>query len=124
MEFFKSNMPAYKSARSAKAAATQPAAVSNGLSGLIGSLFGSATPAYKTAARQGAKASSSSSGLLSMFAVAPSYKTATPVAVAEAFDDDAIAEVAEFAQVAEAGDAGPDDEGAVCELAPDEIVLL
>jgi hypothetical protein len=123
MEFFKSNMPAYKSARSAKVAVTQPAAT-NGLSGLIGSLFGSPTPAYKTTAGQAAKASSSSNGLLSMFAVAPSYKTATPVAVAEAFDDDAIAEAAEFAQVAEAGDAGPDDEGAVCGLAPDEIVLL
>lgn len=119
MEFFKSNMPAYKSARSAKVAATQPAAT-NGLSGLIGSLFGSATPAYKTAAGQGAKASSSSSGLLSMFAVAPSYKTATPD-VAEALDDEALAELA---QVAEAGEPGPDDEGAVCELAADEIVLL
>ncbi len=123
MEFFKNNIPAYKSARSVKVAATQPAAATNGLSGLLGSLFGSATPAYKTAAGRAAK-SSSSNGLLSMFAVAPSYKTATPVAVAEAFDDDAIAEAAEFAQVAEAGDAGPDDEGAVCELAPDEIVLL
>jgi len=120
MEFFKSNMPAYKSARSAKVAATQPAAT-NGLSGLIGSLFGSATPAYKTAAGQAAKASSSSNGLLSMFAVAPFYKTATPVAVAEALDDEALADLA---QVAEAGDPGFDDEGAVCELAPDEIVLL
>ncbi len=122
MEFFKNNIPAYKSARSVKAAATQPAAT-NGLSGLIGSLFGSPTPTYKTAAGQSAKMSSSSNGLLSMFAVAPSYKTATP-AVAEAFDDDAIAEAAEFAQVAEAGEPGPDDEGAVCELAPDESVLL
>ncbi len=123
MEFFKNNIPAYKSARSVKAAPTQPAAT-NGLSGLLGSLFGSTAPAYKTAAGQAAKSSSSSNGLLSMFAVAPSYKTAMPVAVAEAFDDDAIAEAAEFAQVAEAGDPGPDDEGAVCELAPDEIVLL
>ncbi len=123
MEFFKSNMPAYKSARSAKVAATQPA-VTNGLSGLIGSLFGSAVPAYKTASGQAAKSSSSSNGLLSMFAVAPSYKTATPVAVVEALDDEAIAEAAEYAQVAEAGDPGPDDEGAVCELAADEIVLL
>ncbi len=120
MEFFKNNIPAYKSARSVRAAATQPAAT-NGLSGLIGSLFGSATPAYKTSAGQSAKASSSSNGLLSMFAVAPSYKTAT---LAEALDDDAIAEAAEYAQVAEAGEPGPDDEGAVCELAPDEIVLL
>lgn len=124
MEFFKNNIPAYKSARSVKVAATQPAAATNGLSGLLGSLFGSATPAYKTAAGRAAKSSSSSNGLLSMFAVAPSYKTATPVAVAEALDDDAMAEAAEFAQVAEAGDPGPDDEGAVCELAADEIVLL
>jgi len=124
MELFTRNSPAYKSGRFSKlAAATQPAATC-GLSGLIGSLFGSATPAYKTAAGQSAKTSSSSNGLLSMFAVAPSYKTATPVAVAEGFDDDAIAEAAEFAQVAEAGEPGPDDEGAVCELAPDEIVLL
>ncbi len=119
MEFFKNNIPAYKSARSVKAAARQPAAT-NGLSGLLGSLFGSTAPAYKTAAGQAAKASSSNT-LLSMFAVAPSYKTAT---LAEALDDDAIAEAAEYAQVAEAGEPGPDDEGAVCELAPDEIVLL
>ena len=118
MEFFKNNIPAYKCARSVKVAATQPAA--NGRSGLIGSLFGSAMPAYKTAAGQPAKSSSSSSGLLSMFAVAPSYKTAMP----EALDDDAIAEAAEYAQVAEAGESGPDDEGAVCELAADEVVLL
>jgi hypothetical protein len=117
MEFFKSNNPAYKSARVAKAV-TQPAAPS-GLSGLIGSLLGSATPAYKTASGQSAK-SPSSSGLLSMFAVVPSYKTAAPAADV-ALDEDVIAEVA---QVAEAGAPGPDDEGAVCELAADEIVLL
>ncbi|MGE0403585.1 MAG: hypothetical protein AB7T06_43165 [Kofleriaceae bacterium] len=118
MEFFKSNNPAYKSARVAKVV-TQPAAPS-GLSGLIGSLFGSATPAYKTASGRAAK-SPSSSGPLSMFAVAPSYKT-VPVVVAEgSLDGD---ELAEAAQVADAGDAGPDDEGAVCELAADEIVLL
>ncbi len=122
MEFFKSNNPAYKSVRVAKVV-TQPAAPS-GLSGLIGSLFGSATPAYKTAAGRAAK-SPSSSGLLSMFAVAPSYKTAVPVVVAEgSLDGDELAEAAEDAQVADAGDAGPDDEGAVCELAADEIVLL
>lgn len=119
MEFFKSINPAYKSARVAKAV-TQPAAPS-GLSGLIGSLLGSATPAYKTASGQSAK-SPSSSGLLSMFAVAPSYKTAFPAAVAEVpLDGDELAEVA---QVMEAGEPGPDDEGAVCELAADEIVLL
>jgi len=116
MEFFKSNNPAYKSARIAKVI-TQPAAPS-GLTGLLGSLLGSATPAYKTASGRSAK--SPSSGLLSMFAVVPSYKAATPAADV-ALDEDVIAEVA---QVAEAGEPGPDDEGAVCELAADEIVLL
>ncbi len=123
MQFFKSNIPAYKTTRSAKVAA-QPV-TSNGLSGLIGSLFGSATPAYKTAGDHAAKSSSSSSnGLLSMFAVVPFYKTATPATVAEAPDEDAMAEAAEVAQVVEAGEPGVDDEGAVCELAADEIVLL
>ncbi len=118
MEFFKSTNPAYKSARSAKVATTLPAA-SNGLSGLLGSLFGSTAPAYKTTAGQATKASSSSNGLLSVFAVAPSYKTATQADDVESLlDDDAIA------QVVEAGEPGPDDDGAVCELAPDEIVLL
>ena len=122
MEFFKSDIPAYKTARSAKVV-TQPVAPS-GLSGLIGSLLGSATPAYKTASGQSAKASSSS-GLLSMFAVAPSYKTASPTTVAEApLDGGELADDAEVAQVMEAGEPGPDDEGVVCELAADEIVLL
>lgn len=119
MEFFKSNNPAYKNARIAKVV-TQPATPS-GLSGLIGSLFGSATPAYKTASGRSAK-SLSSTGLLSMFAVAPSYKTASPAAVAEGpLDGDELAQVA---QVMEAGEPGPDDEVAVCELTADEIVLL
>ena len=118
MEFFKSNMPAYKSARSAKVAATQPAAATNGLSGLIGSLFGSATPTYKTVDGRGAKASASS-GLLSMFAVAPSYKTAHAVDLAEpVLEGDMIAEVAQ------AEDLDPDYEGAACVRAPDEVVLL
>ena len=121
MEFLKSNIPAYKTARSAKAV-TQPAAPS-GLSGLIGSLLGSATPAYKTASGRSVK-SPSSSGLLSMFAVAPSYKTAAPTVTEGPLDGDEFADAAEVAQVMEAGEPGPDDEGAVCELAADEIVLL
>ena len=122
MEFFKSINPAYKSARVAKVV-TQPAAPS-GLSGLIGSLLGSATPAYKTASGRSVK-SPSSSGLLSMFAVAPSYKTASPATVGEApLDGDELADAAEIAQVMEAGEPGTNDEGAVCELAADEIVLL
>lgn len=114
MEFFKSNSPAYKSARIAKMA-TQPAP--NRLSGLLGSLFGSASPSYKTAGGQAAK--SSSNGLLSMFAVVPSYKTA-PVIVAETLDG----VIADAAEVTEAGELDAADEDAICELAPDEIVLL
>lgn len=116
MEFLKNNNPAYKSARVATMA-TQPTA-SNGLSGLIGSLFGSAKPSYKSAGGHAAKSSSSSSGLLSMFTVVPSYRMVSPVIVADVLDGDAIAEVAE------AGELDAADEDAVCELAPDEIVLL
>ena len=122
MALINSIAPAYKSAATVNLA--QPAASTSGLSGLIGSLFGSATPAYKTASGRSAK-SPSSSGLLSMFAVAPSYKTASPATVGEApLDGDELANAAEIAQVMEAGEPGPDDEGAVCELAADEIVLL
>ena len=117
MELFTRNSPAYKSGRVSKlAAATQPAAT-NGLSGLIGSLFGSATPAYKTLAVRDAKASAPSKGLLSMFAVSPSYKTAQMAALVE----DAPLEID---GVAEAGDPGVDDDGAVCLRVTDEIVLL
>src|SRR5688572_25801798 len=95
MEFFKSNRPAYKSAGIAKVAPT------NGLSSLIGSLFGSATPAYKTVDGQVARPSTSS-GFLSMFAVAPSYKTVTPAIVAEEpLDGDELAEAEEVAEVSE-----------------------
>lgn len=118
MDIFKSNTPVYKSGKAAKAAIAQPAAASNGLSGLLGSLLGSATPTYKTVDGRGAKASASS-GLLSMFAVAPSYKTAHPADLAElALDGDVIAEVAQ------AEDPCLDDEGAACVRAPDELVLL
>jgi hypothetical protein len=115
MEIFKRNIPGYKSAGIAKVAPT------NGLSGLIGSLFGSATPAYKTADGLAAR-STTSSGLLSMFAVAPSYKTAMPVSVVEEpLDGD---ELAELAEVAEVGEPESDDEDADCPLVADAIVLL
>jgi hypothetical protein len=91
---------------------TQRAAPS-GLSGLIGSLFGSATPTYKTVDGGAVTAPAPSSGfwsMFSMFAVTPSYKTA-PAAVAET----------------DAGDPGVDDSG-VCspdlDHGPDQIVLL
>ncbi len=117
MELFTRNSPAYKSGRFSKhAVATQPAATS-GLSGLIESLFGSATPAYRTLAGRDAKASVPSKGLLSMFAVAPSYKAAQMAAIV----DETPLESDSFA---EAGDPGIDDEGAICVRTTDEIVLL
>ncbi|MDX2089715.1 MAG: hypothetical protein SFX73_17800 [Kofleriaceae bacterium] len=118
MEFFKSNTPVYKTASFAKKAQhAQPMATSNGLSGLIGSLFGTATPAYKTADGRAAKASASS-GLLSMFAAAPSYRVAQSADLAEpVLDGDVIAD-----EVAQAEDPGLDDDGSSC--VADEIVLL
>jgi hypothetical protein len=117
MDLFKRNTPVYKSGKAAKVTPAQPAATS-GLASLLGSLLGTATPSYKTADGQGAKASASS-GLLSMFAVAPSYKTAAPVELAEpVLEDDIITEVSQ------ADEHGLDDEGAACVRAPDEVVLL
>ncbi len=119
MDLFKSNTPVYKSGKAAKATVTRPVATSSGLSGLFGSLFGGATPTYKTVDGRGAKAPASS-GLLSMFAVAPSYKTAQPTDLAEpVLEGDMIA-----VDVAQAEDLGLDDEGATCVYAPDEVVLL
>lgn len=122
MEFFKNNRPAYKSAWVAKAAAL-PQAASNKLSSMLGSVFGGATPTYKAAGSQSAK-SFSLSGLLSMFAKAPSYKTVPAEDVAEApvEDDDADTEV--DAEVVEPGEPSLDDEGAACAVVADEIVLL
>lgn len=118
MELFTRNSPVYQRGKVSKkfAAATQPTATS-GLSSLIGSLFGSATPAYKTLAGRDAKASAPSKGLLSMFAVAPSYKTAHMAALVEEAP-------LEIDAVADAGDPGDDDDGAVCLRVTDEIVLL
>ena len=82
------------------------AAAPSGLSGLFGSLFGSATPAYKTTDGQAAKTPARSSGFWSMFAVTPSYKTAPAATVAETDADDLGV-----------------DEGA-CAPGPDEILVL
>jgi hypothetical protein len=104
MDFFSRITPGYKSVSTGTAAHSQPAA-SSGLTGLIGSLFGSATPAYKTIDGQSAKAPASS-GFWSMFGTAPSYKTA-PAATVAPFD----------------ADPGVDEDGA-CAPGPDEIVVL
>ena len=117
MELFTRNSPAYKCGRFSKHAAATPPTATSGLSGLIGSLFGSATPAYKTVAGRDAKASAASKGLLSMFAVVPSYKTAQMAAI----EEEAPLESDSFV---EAGDPGIDDEDAICVRTTDEIVLL
>ncbi len=112
MELFTRNTPVYKSASVMQGVKprTQPAAPS-GLSGLIGSVFGSATPAYKTVDGGAVQAPSPSSDFWSMFAVTPSYKTA-PAATGPETD---------------AADLGVDDSD-VCSLdpdhGPDQIVLL
>ena len=117
MELFNRNAPAYTSGKASKVAAATPPAATSGLSGLIGSLFGSATPAYKTRGGRDAKAPAPSKGLLSMFAVAPSYKTAQTAAVAEQAP-------LEINAVAEADDPEVHDEDVLCVGATDEIVLL
>jgi hypothetical protein len=112
MALINSIAPAYKSAATANLA--QPAASTAGLSGLIGSLFGSATPAYKTVDGKGAQAASSSGGLLGLFASAPSYKTAASVASAPDL----------ASGVDECGCPAPDDPSDAPVCGPDEIVLL
>ena len=78
--------PTYKTAATANV--VQPAASTSGLSGLIGSLLGNATPAYKTVGGQGVQAPASSGGLFGLLPAAPSYATAPAVA---ATDDDLAA---------------------------------
>ena len=109
MDFFTRNTPGYKRANvmQSTAAHAQPAAPM-GLSSLFGSLFGSASPAYKAADGQIAKAPAQSSGFWSIFAVTPSYKTAPAATVDEPEEDADVLGV---------------DEGA-CAPGPDEIVVL
>ncbi len=109
MDIFSRNNPAYTNVTKLTAHA-QPAA-SSWLSGLLGSLFGFSTPAYKTVDGQSAKAPSSS-GFLPMFGTAPSYKTASAASAAQ-FDLDAR----------DACDLGSEEDGA-CEPGPDQILVL
>src|SRR3569833_2743847 len=103
MDFFNRINPGYRSV--SQAAYVQPVA-SSGLTGLIGSMFGHATPAYKAVDGQGAYAPVSS-GFWSMFGSGPSYKTAPAMSANE--------------QAAlDAGDAGTD--AGACGLGPDQIV--
>ncbi len=107
MDIFSPISPAYTNVTKLTA---QPAA-SSWLPGLLGSLFGSSTPAYQTVDGQSAKAPSSS-GFLPMFGTAPSYKTAS-AATAAPFDLDA----------SDACDLGSDEPGA-CDPGPDQVLVL
>lgn len=116
MDFFNRNTPVYKRANASKAASTQPAAP-NKLTGLIGSLFGSASPIYKTVDGRGMQAPRSL-GFWSLFtAASPSYKTAPAMIIAPTEDIDSIDGV------------GIDETAGLAEAAPcmhpsEEIVLL
>lgn len=116
MNFISPKAPAYKGANVSRTGA-RPAA-SSGFSGLLDSLLGRATPAYKTVH---GRAAQPSSGLLAMFAVTPSYKTAQAVPL------EMPVEVVTL-EIDEVDDAGVpvavDDLEPPLTLPPDEIVLL
>lgn len=114
MDIFNRVTPMYRTATTATNA--QPAATSGGLSGLLGSLLGNATPAYKTV--DGARVSvPASSGLLaSLFASAtPPYKAAPAAMATDAVEDAPI-------DVMDAGDS--DASLMPCLPTSDEVVLL
>jgi hypothetical protein len=111
MELFNRISPVYKSAANKVQAYAQTAAT-NGLSGLLGSLFGRSAPVYKTVDGQSAKAPASSSGWWGMFSASPTYKKAPAVIDADA---DACFE--------DAGEPGVDESGA-CIADQDQIVVL
>ena len=112
MDFFSRNRPVYKNATGRMAyAQTAP---SSGLSGLFGSLLGSATPSYKTVDGQSVKVSTP--GMWSMFVAAPSYKTANAMAIAPGHLD---------AELESSSDACDGVEGSDVRLIePDQIVVL
>lgn len=124
MNIFNTNAPGYKAV--SKLATTQAAhaqpAPSSGLQGLLGSLFGNATPAYKAVdgARVTASASSGIFGSL-LSVAAPSYKTASATA-------QQIEARAELAADVDAGviviDAGVHEDACGCPPTSDEVVLL
>jgi hypothetical protein len=105
MDFFARINPQYKSVSQVTTVHAAQPAVSSGLTGLFGSLFGGSKPAYKTVDGQSAYAPTST-GFWSMFGSAPSYKTAPAVI---ATDDDGMP---------------VDDDSDACAPGPDEIVVL
>lgn len=117
MDFFNRTTPVYKRANASKVASAQPVAP-NKLSGLFGSIFGSATPIYKTVDGQGVKAPTPS-GFWSLFtAAAPSYKAAPAMTIGPTEDIDTIDGVG-----IDGTALSPDDAGA-CMHVSEEIVLL
>lgn len=116
MSFFNRITPGYKTASSLATKATQPAATSGGLSGLLGSLFGNKTPNYKMADGRGVNAPASSGifGRL-LCTVVPSYKAAPEqVATVETLDEMPIDALAQDG----------DDASMPCLPTSDEVVLL
>lgn len=118
MDFFTRITPAYKSADNRMQMRSQLAAPS-GPMGLLGSLMGRSTPIYKTLNGHIAQMHASS-GLLSMFAVTPSYKTAPTVAQVDR--DFAEAEVVATVVEAESAELRADD--GICIAGADQLVLL
>lgn len=124
MDIFSTSAPAYKTATklaTTHVAHAQPA-LSSGLSSLLGSLFGNATPAYKSADGARVSASASSGFLGSLLSVAaPSYKAAS--AMAQQAD-----EPAELAADMDAGviviTPSADEDPCGCPPTSDEVVLL
>lgn len=111
MDIFSRFNPAYKNVSKVTTVAQAQPAASSWLSGLLGPLFGSSMPAYKTVDGHGAQAPSSS-GFWSMFGSAPSYKTVSASSAAPLEVD-----------ACDACDLGV-DENAACDIGPDQIVVL
>jgi hypothetical protein len=118
MDFFTRITPVYKSADNRMEMRSQLAAPS-GLMGLLGSLLGRSTPVYKTVDGNITQASAPS-GLLSMFAVTPVYKTAPTVAQANT----ELAEAEVVAALVEAESRELDADDSVCIAGSNQIVLL
>lgn len=123
MDFLTRNRPLYKTATGRTAYA--PQAASNGLTSLFGSLFGSATPAYK--AVDGGSVKPSGSSVWAMLVPAPSYKPASEASLGSEADEPSLAVAAsaplDVPDSCETAD--PDVEASsVRVIGPDTIVLL
>lgn len=119
MDIFNTKTPAYRAGSVSKVVTHAQPAAFRGLKGLLGSVFGNATPTYKTADGRGARAPASSGIFGSLLSVAtPSYKTVPATALAPSDTADPTW------ALADAELAGPEvDDG--CTGAPvSEVVVL